>query len=226
MTSDEAMEAMPGNPREELRLELDEARKALRAIPTGGLDALVIDPGSGEDLFTGAARAMKELRLELDEAREALHAIRTGGFDALVIDAGRGEEVFALAGTGRPYRLLVESTAEGGVGYFRVVALDFDGTLADGLVAPATLAALTEARARGSGVILVTGRTMSELRAVFPEVDDHVDAVVAENGALLVTHGGVRLLAAPVSPAVSAALTGRGVAHSSGQVLLAAPPPI
>ena len=221
VTADEATDAMPGNPLEELRRELDEARKALRIPRADGVDALVIDTASGEELFSGAAQAMKELRLELDEARETLHAIRTGGFDALVIDAGRGEEVFALGGTGRPYRLLVESIAEGGVGYFRAVALDFDGTLADGLVAPATLAALTEARARGVRMILVTGRIMSELRAVFPEVDDHVDAVVAENGALLVTHGGVRLLAAPIGRAVSAALTGRGVAHRSGQVLIA-----
>ena len=89
------------------------------------------------------------------------------------------------------------------------------------MVAPATLAALTEARARGIRVILVTGRIMSELRAVFPEVDEHVDAVVAENGALLVTHGGVRLLAAPLGRAVSAALTARGVPHRSGQVIVA-----
>jgi hydroxymethylpyrimidine pyrophosphatase-like HAD family hydrolase len=212
---------MPGNPREELRLELDEARKALHASPDGEFDALVIDTGSGEELFSGAARAMKELRLELDEARETLHAIRTGEFDALVIDAGRGEEVFALGGPGRPDRVLVGGMADGRVGYFRAVALDFDGTLADGRVAPATLAALTKARARGVRVILVTGRIMSELRAVFPEVDDHIDAVVAENGALLVTHGGVRLLATPVGRAVSAALTGRGVAHRSGQVLVA-----
>ena len=110
MTADEATDAMPEDPREELRLELGEARKALHAGRARGFDALVIDAGSGEELLTGAALAMKELRLELDEAREALHAIRTGGFDALVIDAGRGEEVFALAGTGRPYRLLVESS--------------------------------------------------------------------------------------------------------------------
>ena len=164
---------------------------------------------------------LEELRRELEEARETLRTIRAGGFDALVIDVGRGEEVFALGGTGRPYRLLVEARAEGGVSYFRAVALDFDGTLADGLVAPATLAALTEARARGIRVIFVTGRIMSELRAVFPQFDDHVDAVVAENGALLVTHGGVRLLAAPIGRAVSAALSGRGVAHRSGQVLVA-----
>ena len=101
------------------------------------------------------------------------------------------------------------------------MALDYDGTLADGVVAPATLAALTGARARGIRVILVTGRIMSELRAVFAEVDEHVDAVVAEDGALLVTHGGVRLLAAPVGRAVSAALTARGVPHRSGQVIVA-----
>ncbi|MGD0609056.1 MAG: hypothetical protein ABSA53_36435, partial [Streptosporangiaceae bacterium] len=84
---------MPEDPLEELRRELGEARKALRASPDGEFDALVIDIGGGEELFSDAARAMKELRLELDEARETLHAIRTGGFDALVIDAGRGEEV-------------------------------------------------------------------------------------------------------------------------------------
>ena len=221
MTAEEATDAMPKDPREELRLEVDEAREALHAIRTGGSDALVIDADRGEELFSGAARVIRELRLELDEALEALHAIRSGGFDALVIDAGRGEEVFALAGAGLPYRLLVESIAAGGDGYFRAVALDFDGTLAIGQVAPGTLAALTEARARGIRMILVTGRIMSELRAVFPEVDEHMDAVVAENGALLVTHGGVRLLAAPVGRAVSAGLAVRGVAHRSGEVLIA-----
>jgi hypothetical protein len=97
---------MPGNPQEELRLELGEARKALHAVRASGLDALVIDGGRGEELFSGAARVIKELRLELGEARETLDTIRAGGFDALVIDAGRGEEVFALGGTGRPDRLL------------------------------------------------------------------------------------------------------------------------
>ena len=215
------MDATPPDPRDELRLELDQARKALDAIRTGGADTLVVGTGSGEELFRGAARALRELRLELGEAHEALDTIREGGFDALVIDAGQGAEVFALGGSGRPDRLLAGAIAEGGAGYFRAVACDFDGTLADGQVAPATLAALTEARARGIRVILVTGRIMSELRAVFPEVDEYMDAVVAENGALLVTHVGVRLLAAPVGSAVSAALTARGVAHRSGQVLVA-----
>jgi len=216
---------MPRDPLEELRRELDAARETLRIIRAGGFDALLIDTGSGsgEELFalSGAARAMEVLRRELDAARETLRIIRAGGFDALVIDAGGGSEVFALGGAGPAYRLLAGGLAEGSVGYFRAVALDFDGTLADGVVAPPTLAALTGARARGIRVILVTGRIMSELRAVFPEVDDHVAAPVAENGAVLVTHGGVRLLADPIGGAVSAALSGRGVAHRRGRVIVA-----
>jgi haloacid dehalogenase-like hydrolase len=161
-----------------------------------------------------------ELRRELEEARDTLRAIRAGRFDALVIDAGSGDQLFTLSGAERPYRL-VEIMTEGAASYFRAVALDYDGTLADGPVAPDTLAALAEARARGIRVILVTGRIMSELRAVFQEVEDHVDAVVAENGAVLITPVGVRQLAAPVGRAVSTALSARGVVHRGGQVLLA-----
>ncbi len=164
-----------------------------------------------------------ELRRELDEAREALRAIRAGGFDALIIDTGRGEEVFTLSGTDRPHRMLVEGVAGGALGYFRAVAVDFDGTLAgaSGLVDDDTLAAVAEARARGVRVILVTGRIVNELRAVLPDVEDLVDAVVAENGAVVVTPAGVRQLAAPIGRAVSPALTDRGVAHRTGQVLIA-----
>ncbi|MGD0375722.1 MAG: HAD hydrolase family protein [Streptosporangiaceae bacterium] len=172
---------------------------------------------------SGAATAgeqLEELRRELDEARATLRTIRAGGFDALVIDTGSGEEMFALTGAGQPYRLLVEGMAEGTRNYFRAVAADYDGTLAEGPVAPDTLAALTEARARGIRVILVTGRIMSELSAVFPEVEEHFDAIVAENGGLVVTPVGVRLLAAPVGQPVSAALTARGVAHRKGQVMV------
>src|ERR1700722_9818639 len=105
--------------------------------------------------------------------------------------------------------------------YFRAVAIDYDGTLADGQVKPDTLAALAEARARQIRVIVVTGRIMSELQAVFPDAWDHVDAIVAENGAVLAPRAGVRLLAAPVDRSVSARLDARGVAHRSGQVLVA-----
>jgi hydroxymethylpyrimidine pyrophosphatase-like HAD family hydrolase len=105
--------------------------------------------------------------------------------------------------------------------YFRVVALDYDGTLADGQVKPDTLAALAEARSRQIRIIVVTGRIMSELLEVFPDALEQVDAVVAENGAVLVTRAGTRLLAAPVSPAVSAGLKARGIAHRCGRVLIA-----
>ena len=105
--------------------------------------------------------------------------------------------------------------------YFRAVAIDYDGTLADGQVRPDTLAALAEARARQIRVIVVTGRIMSELQAVFPDVWNHVDAIVAENGAVLAAQAGVRLLAAPIGRSVSAGLHARGVAHRSGQVLVA-----
>jgi hypothetical protein len=111
--------------------------------------------------------------------------------------------------------------AEQAPGYFRAVAIDFDGTLADGPVAPGTLAALAEARARQIRVILVTGRIMSELRAVFPDVDDHVDAVVAENGAVLLVRAGLLRLAPPVDRAVSEGLAARGIAHRRGQVPVA-----
>ena len=162
----------------------------------------------------------EELRQELDEARETLRAIRSGAFDALVIDTGSGDELFTLSGTERPHRL-VEVMAEGALGYFRAVAVDYDGTLADGPVAPDTLTALAEARTRGIRVILVTGRIVNELRAVFAHVEDHVDALVAENGAVLVTSVGVRRLAAPIDRAVSSGLSARGVVHRSGQVLIA-----
>ena len=173
-----------------------------------------VDPGAETP---GEAR---ELRRELEEARDALRAIRAGGFDALVIDTGSGDQLFKLSGAERPDRL-AQFRAEGALTYFRAVAVDYDGTLAEGQIVPDTLAALADARARGIRVILVTGRIMNELRTVFPEVEDHVDAVVAENGAVLVTPVGVRQLAAQVDRAVSAALGARGVVHRTGQVLVA-----
>ena len=162
----------------------------------------------------------QELRRELDEARDTLRTIRSGAFDALVINTGSGDELFTLSGTERAPRL-VEVMAGGALGYFRAVAVDYDGTLADGAVASDTLTALAEARARGIRVILVTGRVVHELRAVFADVEHHVDALVAENGAVLVSSVGVRRLAAPIDRAVSSALSARGVVHRRGQVLIA-----
>jgi hydroxymethylpyrimidine pyrophosphatase-like HAD family hydrolase len=57
--------------------------------------------------------------------------------------------------------------AEQAPGIPRAVAVDCDGTLADGQVAPGTLAALDEVGARQVRVFLVTGRITNEPGAVF-----------------------------------------------------------
>jgi hydroxymethylpyrimidine pyrophosphatase-like HAD family hydrolase len=147
-------------------------------------------------------------------------SVRRVGVGGSAIDGAPVGRLFTLTDAGRPYRL-VEVMADAGFTYFRAVALDYDGTLAEGLIAPDTKAALAETRARGIRVIVVTGRIMSELRAIFGDVEDHVDAIVAEQGGLLVTPLGVRRLVAPVDPAVSAQLGDRGVVHRRGQVLIA-----
>jgi hydroxymethylpyrimidine pyrophosphatase-like HAD family hydrolase len=68
---------------------------------------------------------------------------------------------------------------------FRVVAADYDGTLAkDGRVDKKTLEMLARVRKSGRKLLLVTGRELESLRSVFPELD-RFDLVVAENGALL-----------------------------------------
>jgi hypothetical protein len=68
--------------------------------------------------------------------------------------------------------------------YF-ALATDYDGTLAhNGVVSPATVAALERLCATGRKLILVTGRELPDLLRVFPRLD-LFDRVVAENGALL-----------------------------------------
>jgi len=68
---------------------------------------------------------------------------------------------------------------------FGVLALDYDGTIArDGVLCPEVKAAIAEARSRGIVVIIVTGRILSDLRSVAGELT-FVDAVVAENGAIV-----------------------------------------
>jgi HAD superfamily hydrolase (TIGR01484 family) len=68
---------------------------------------------------------------------------------------------------------------------FCALALDFDGTIAQrDQLDPAVRAAIASLRAQGVVVILVTGRILSELRRVAGDLH-FVDAVVAENGAVL-----------------------------------------
>jgi hydroxymethylpyrimidine pyrophosphatase-like HAD family hydrolase len=106
--------------------------------------------------------------------------------------------------------------------WFRAIAVDYDGTLAtNDTVDPAVLDALDRWRGRGGKVVLVTGRIVDELQRVFPTVHDHVDLVVAENGAVLCDAGGTTLLARPVDAELSEALTAKGVRHRSGEAILA-----
>ncbi len=68
---------------------------------------------------------------------------------------------------------------------FRVVATDYDGTLANnGSVGKDALATLELVRKSGRKPVLITGREIESLRSVFPELG-LFDLIVAENGALL-----------------------------------------
>jgi hydroxymethylpyrimidine pyrophosphatase-like HAD family hydrolase len=96
---------------------------------------------------------------------------------------------------------------------YHVLACDYDGTLAlHGRVDEPTVAALERLRGTGRRLVLVTGREMHELLAVFPQID-LFEQVVAENGALLYQPGSrttKQLAEAPAEPFV-AALRQRGV---------------
>jgi hydroxymethylpyrimidine pyrophosphatase-like HAD family hydrolase len=106
---------------------------------------------------------------------------------------------------------------------FRVLASDYDGTLArDGNVAKGTLAALQRVRASGRKMILVTGRELPELRDLFSSMD-LFDLVVAENGALLhfPAIGEDRLLCAKADKSFIRHLAHHGVPISVGRGVVA-----
>lgn len=68
---------------------------------------------------------------------------------------------------------------------YLALATDYDGTLAtNGLVEDVAVAALERLKRAGRRRILVTGRELDELLAVFPRLD-LFDRVVAENGGVL-----------------------------------------
>lgn len=68
---------------------------------------------------------------------------------------------------------------------FRVLALDYDGTIArGGDLHPDVRAALAEVRAQGIAILLVTGRRLDDLRAVAGDLA-FADAVVGECGAVV-----------------------------------------
>ena len=93
------------------------------------------------------------------------------------------------------------------------LATDYDQTLADcGVVSEATIKALKLVKASGRKLLLVTGRELPDITAVFPQVA-LFDLVVAENGALLFcpATGKVEYLAGPPPPAFVQRLRADGV---------------
>jgi hydroxymethylpyrimidine pyrophosphatase-like HAD family hydrolase len=107
-------------------------------------------------------------------------------------------------------------------GFVQAVAVDLDGTLTrDGVLSQDVLAAIDECRDTGVSLVVVTGRIRGELERDFPELVEHVDALVYENGAVLQMAGQLRLCAPAVDPLLGARLGARGVEFRQGEVILA-----
>jgi hypothetical protein len=105
---------------------------------------------------------------------------------------------------------------------FSVLALDYDGTIAqDGVLDAAVRQAIAEARAHGVTVVLVTGRILDDLRQVMGDLR-LVDAVVAENGAVLAfpVAGRTVVLAPPASERLLMELRQRGIEARSGACVI------
>ena len=113
--------------------------------------------------------------------------------------------------------------AGGGSVKFGVLALDYDGTIAqDGVLAPGIKPAIAEARGRGIVVIIATGRILSDLRSLCGDLS-FVDAVVAENGAVLAfPNGQTRTLCRLPPQSFFNELQQGGVAFRSGQCIVEA----
>jgi len=106
---------------------------------------------------------------------------------------------------------------------FSVLALDYDGTIArEGVLDPEVRAAIAEVRAQGITVVIVSGRVLSDLRLAAGDLG-FVDAVVAENGAVLwFPNGHSRFLGQPPPEIFLAELKRRGIVFSTGQCIVEA----
>jgi hydroxymethylpyrimidine pyrophosphatase-like HAD family hydrolase/GTPase SAR1 family protein len=106
---------------------------------------------------------------------------------------------------------------------YHVLATDYDGTIArDERVAPEVVEALKRLKASGRKLILVTGREIDQLKAIFPE-HTLFDRVVAENGALIYRPDTMeeRLLGERPPEAFIQELKKKGVPISVGRVIVA-----
>jgi hydroxymethylpyrimidine pyrophosphatase-like HAD family hydrolase len=102
------------------------------------------------------------------------------------------------------------------------IALDCDGTIArDDTLDPSVREAIAAARTQGITVLLVTGRTLDDLRRVAGDLH-FVDGVIAENGAVLhfSDSGHTSTLAPRIPDGFIAELRRRGIPSSVGQCLV------
>lgn len=178
--------------------ELDEQTVAHRE--QAGADVSVMQRGA-----TSTRTAASLIRGDLARAAEAVPAVASNSDGEAQPARSRG----------------VPETAHGSM-YCRVLACDFDGTIADdGRIAPEVATALSNARARGIVVILVTGRVLEDLRLA--EVDlGSFDAVVAENGAVVCLPGQARAIQLGTSPPERffGELRARGIPFHVGAVVV------
>jgi len=114
---------------------------------------------------------------------------------------------------------------------FGVLALDYDGTIArDGVLDSDVRASIAEARGRGIIVVIVTGRILPDLKRAAGDLQ-FVDAVVAENGALLAFPNGHSWLIAILRrqrssmSSVAARLISPPAVHSGGGRGIGSPDP-
>ena len=106
---------------------------------------------------------------------------------------------------------------------FQVLATDYDGTIAhDGVVDQATVDALTRWRDAERGLIMVTGRELSDLFNTFPH-SALFDRIVAENGAVLYDPATqtIDLIASGPPAALVARLTAERIPISVGHSIVA-----
>lgn len=106
---------------------------------------------------------------------------------------------------------------------YHALATDFDGTLAiNNQVTKETLQAIIALKNSGRKVILVTGRRLDDLMAIFPE-HTIFDCIVAENGALIYWPETMqkRLLAEPPPEILLNNLAARNVPVVTGNIIIA-----
>lgn len=107
---------------------------------------------------------------------------------------------------------------------FSVLALDYDGTIAeDGILSDRVRAAIKEVRNHGITVVLVTGRIVQDLRQRLPDLR-LFDAVVAENGAVIfhVQSGRSTLLGQPPPSFFLESLRANGINALAGECVIEA----